>query len=693
MPVQINITDKDMSYAEDILLSESHHFDDERRNFIKNLETIDLQAVPGSGKTTVLLAKLLILEKHLPFEDGSGVLIISHTNAAVDEIKNRIAKFCPKLFSYPNFVGTIQSFVDLFLAIPCGNNALGTHISWIDTAKYESNILTKFKRIYWSTKYDKPGTLFWGRHIDRAKKEAKQSQKSEADICNEHIEKEIKLLFYDYCDEKIKRIDNKKVILSDKTNKKFDGLKTIITESVSEGIISYEYAFNIANFYLKKYPQIKNLLQHRFRYVFVDEMQDMDKHQYDLLENIFYNNGNSLSSYQRIGDKNQAIFNGSAKLDDIWEKRKTVLKMKGSYRLTDKIANIVKYFGLDFIDIEGRNRNSNDSEIKPHVIVFDEQSKQNVIPKFAKLIIQLQSENKIPQNPEYPCKAIAWRKDKLENGKLGLNNYWDNFKDNHHKPKEDYSCLESYLFYYDRNKGTLESIRKNILNALLRILRYENVFDDKEKIYTKRKLLSALKERNDDEYENFKLLLYQWSMGIIKGKKDTVLSELIDYIPEFLDIFGKSINECKDFIEKSEIDEQIPATSDHTCSTKNNIFEKSGIKIEVTTIHSAKGQTHTATLYMESYYYQDGKGENAKSYESQRLLEQIKGNKIEKMNDRGKQSAKMIYVGFSRPTHLLCFAVHKDRFEKNDFKDNWELTDITESTSAVVASAVETGKY
>jgi hypothetical protein len=53
----------------------------------------------------------------------------------------------------------------------------------------------------------------------------------------------------------------------------------------------------------------------------------------------------------------------------------------------------------------------------------------------------------------------------------------------------------------------------------------------------------------------------------------------------------------------------------------------------------------------------------------------------------------MVYVGFSRPTHLLCFAVHKDRFRENDFKDKWEITDITESTSAVVASAVETGKY
>lgn len=118
MLAKINITDEDIVYPERVLLFKGQEFDDERKIFIKNLETIDLQAVPGSGKTTALLAKLLILEKHLPFDNGSGILVISHTNAAIDEIKSRIAKYCPKLFSYPNFVGTIQSFVDEFLAIP-----------------------------------------------------------------------------------------------------------------------------------------------------------------------------------------------------------------------------------------------------------------------------------------------------------------------------------------------------------------------------------------------------------------------------------------------------------------------------------------------------------------------------------------------------------------------------------------------
>ena len=48
----INITDEDINYAERILLPEGKNFDEERIKFIRNLDTLDLQAVPGSGKTT-----------------------------------------------------------------------------------------------------------------------------------------------------------------------------------------------------------------------------------------------------------------------------------------------------------------------------------------------------------------------------------------------------------------------------------------------------------------------------------------------------------------------------------------------------------------------------------------------------------------------------------------------------------------
>ncbi len=668
MHAEINVTDEDIAYAEKILLKEGHHFDDERKDFIKNFSTIDLHAVPGSGKTTALLAKLLILERLLPFDDGSGILVISHTNAAVNEIKEKIAKYCPKLFSYPNFIGTIQSFVDNFLAIPCGHALLGTRISWIDEEKYKRNILKKYKRICWLNEYDKPATFFWRRHINKARGDAKLCSRPESDICNEYIDKEIQTLFYDYCDEKIKRIDNKKVILASNTNKRFIGLKTIIEESISEGIISYEYAFNIANFYLKQNPMIRTYIQKRFRYVFVDEMQDMDQHQYDLLEDIFFDNGDSISNYQRIGDRNQAIYGGSVKIDDIWEARECTLKLNGSYRLTEEVADIVKHFGLETINIEGRLQNSTGTNIKPIVIVFDDDSITTVIQEFARLIKQLINEDKLPNNLLNSYKAIAWVKNKPEANMIGLTNYWDGFDDNDHRPKEDYTCMESYLLHYNKDKEILGSVRNNILNALLRILRYENILVDNRN-YTKQKLLSFLKENKEEQYENLKLLLYRWSINIIKGKNDEVYSELKDYIPEFLHIFEESINYSRTFIEAPENRSQVTPVTAPDQLNKNNVYEEDGVKIEVTTIHAVKGQTHTATLYLETYYQ--------KKYESERLKEQFKGNSFSNTGKYDKQSTKMTYVGLSRPKHLLCFAVHVSRFNVNDFKDKWDIVDIT----------------
>ena len=100
----LNINLDEIIETERILLPVGKSFDAERRRFIKNFETIDLQAVPGSGKTTALLAKLLILEKRLPLSSNRGILILSHTNTAVDEIKDKIGIHCSKLFSYPNFM-------------------------------------------------------------------------------------------------------------------------------------------------------------------------------------------------------------------------------------------------------------------------------------------------------------------------------------------------------------------------------------------------------------------------------------------------------------------------------------------------------------------------------------------------------------------------------------------------------------
>jgi hypothetical protein len=111
--------------------------------------------------------------------------------------------------------------------------------------------------------------------------------------------------------------------------------------------------------------------------------------------------------------------------------------------------------------------------------------------------------------------------------------------------------------------------------------------------------------------------------------------------------------------------------TDGLAGAKNNIHKSNDVEVKIGTVHSVKGKTHSATLYMESFYQKDGSGANAKSYESERLKKQFNHNTLSSGDSkRVKQSAKMVYVGFSRPINLLCFAVHKDRFNFGPL-DDW----------------------
>ncbi|MCT4215273.1 UvrD-helicase domain-containing protein [Elizabethkingia anophelis] len=670
---EINISDDDIRYAEKILLPNGKVFDDERKAFIRNLNTIDLQAVPGSGKTTVLLAKLAILERKLPFPDGSGVLVISHTNAAIDEIKEKIQKYCPKLFSYPNFVGTMQGFVDEFLAVPFYNLGFKKKLNWIDTERYQEEIVKFFNLIAWNKEYEQPTKWFYQRHINRATSEANGDNNLKKEICKKYIEKEVRGLYYDFITDEIKN-GNHDVLLKTNTNKKFIGLKGIIIETLKKGIISFEYAYHLGELYLHKKPLIKEILQRRFPFVFVDEMQDMDTHQYSLLEKVFYNQGNSISVIQRIGDKNQAIYN-SVKATCVWVDRTDVLRLSGSQRLSKPIADVVKKFALynnNNFDIVGLN----ECVVKPHILVFEDATIGSLIPRFAQ-IVKTYKESGSFTNPEKSVKVVCWNtnwKDddasRQDAAKLRLEDYHKGFKKEKSKPKQDYDCLKSYLLFYDKNRKTLEPIRKNILNAFLKILRLENIDTSDGRPYTKKKLVDFIRKKDLKKQEELNLNLYNWSIGIIKGNTNDIWNEIRVYMPDFFVIFSElALSTSLSFINNETTLISIGNTEEIEIT---NHYKEDGLEIEITSVHAVKGQTHCATLYLESYYHSN--------YESERLMDQFLGNSFNDNRIHHKSSIKMAYVGFSRPTDLLCIAIHKDRFHsclQNINKEEWEIINVS----------------
>ena len=665
----IDITENDIEYAEKILLAEGQHFDDERRAFIKNLKIIDLQAVPGSGKTTALLAKLLILERKLPFADNSGILVLSHTNVAIDEIKHKIKLYCPKLFRYPNFIGTIQSFVDEFLAIPYYTTIFKKKPVRIDNEIYEERV-NHILQNRWLPKYNLS--------LDDLKKI--QNIK----MANQDLFKNIRLDTNDVGEIiLIKELNDKEKLnvkkpkgadySNEEKEKLYEWFLSFKKNILKQGILHFDDAYFLAKAYLFYFPKIKEIIQKRFSYVFVDEMQDMETHQYDLLEKLFYDDGNSTSIFQRIGDKNQAIFNNIESNEVNWINRGNNLTLTNSHRLSSKIANVVKSFALNNpnnFDIIGLN----ECDIKPHIILFDDASKERVIPKFAELVKGFKEEDRLIDYGKYPIKAICWNAKWKSVTELRITNYFPTYKKDNTKSKQDYDTLKDYLLFYDRNSQTLKSIKNNIINAFLKVLRFEDILDDNKRYFTKYILFKTLKEKCLEEYQKFNLKLYHWSMFILKGKLDEAYNEIKSYMNDFIKIFDKTKNLTigSNFFNQES---QVLQVSDNIEELKdNNLYTEGDINIEIATVHSVKGQTHCATLYLESFFYKDG----TKSYESERLKEAFLGNVIQSPAKRVQQSLKMVYVGFSRPTNLLCVAIHKDRF--NEYlsqinKDIWEIVD------------------
>jgi len=656
MRQEIEITYDQVRLAEKYLLPQGKSFDGERVAFIKDLSTHDLHAVPGSGKTTALLAKLIALEQHLPFAERSGVLVISHTNAAVNEIRHKIGHLCPRLFAYPNFIGTIQGFVDAFLAVPYYKSVYRRRPVRIDDEIYDENHFPDYKlSAYLNNRGDGKKLLYKYR-----------------------LGKDGKLTL---------ELENKPFVFPETsgTYQKIAAIKQGLRES---GFLCFDDAYILAQEYLEKFPGIINILRKRFSFVFIDEMQDMDKHQYDLLETLF---GNSPEvAYQRIGDKNQAIFNSESKMPDIWQER-NVKELNGSHRLHPATACIVESLALSPIAVVGNKTNPDGSavDIKPVMLVYENDTASEVISCFADEIKILVDKGKINLASDNVHKAIAWTAAKPEDkaNMIKLNHYHGSFSKDHAKLKINYPCLEAYLYYHQQDAGQPASIRKSVLNGILRILRLEEAVNPETgRSFTKRSLVDWIKEKQVKFYQDFKLQLYQITALNIEQKKVEALKALVKLASEVLSSLGKTVKKSKTFIAEKHV--PVVVAAEDALKQKNNCFVKNGIHIDVTTVHAVKGQTHTSTLYMESFYQINvgGKGQ----YESSRVADQLQGVPLAAgAHEYIKQSLKMTYVGFSRATHLLGFAVHKSRFDTlyrgKPNMDRWKIVMVPAAKKVAVA--------
>lgn len=598
------VNDEMIEFSEKLLLPDGAKSNEERRNIIRCMETKDIQACPGSGKTTTLLAKLCILARQMPLPSNQGICVLTHTNVAVDEIRNKLQGYTDILFQYPNHFGTIQSFVNRYLAIPAYIEMFGKKPARIDDDFFNEYTVRNAGRLDY-------GAKFW---LDKQYISLQQLRfnKDNFDIS--------------------KQFDGPILLKPD--SKSYPLIYQFKLGILREGVICYADAYSLAYYYLRKYPEIKDIISERFSYIFIDEMQDTDNRQNDLLERCF---DSTRVIVQRIGDLNQAIYESPSEIG--WVPRGDVLTIAESKRFSNEIAAKIKNTCLVPQELVGNDLIPN---ISPKIIVFSDDTITKVLPKFGELIFD-HGLHEQTGNVFKAVGGVGQAKDKRT-----IPSYFQSYGLPDIKKKQDFESLIDYILMALRDKSdSVKTKQILIYRGILKSLRILGVKRDNNLPYSQDSLSIFLKTKHELFYEDLKARIITWCMQLHNGIN--VYEDVKSFIAsDICHLFGK-----KSTISLNSFLNGPSLIQDHSEITRTNIYlhERDGhkIPIQLSTVHSVKGETHTATLYLETFY---------RKYDVEILMDYMKGKHVPPKLETVSHALKLAYVGMSRPTHLLCVAAH-----------------------------------
>jgi len=631
--MSIEISDDDIEYAEKLLLPESQKFNEERRAFIKCMDSRDVVACPGSGKTTALLAKILILSKKMPFEDGRGICVLTHTNVAINEIKQRAGPAADSLFQYPNFFGTIQSFVHQFLTIPAYRSEFKRPIIAIDNERFKIELYKYYRR--------DPGLRFW------------MEKRGGFDTLASYWLHPATLSVGKTLDEKISNLSE-----STPTYQKIIGIRN---ELLEKGILSFNDAYSIALRYTSIIPNLYQSFKGRFCIIFLDEAQDTYEHQFRVLDLVF---PSDFFVIQRIGDPNQAIFSSNIGGEMIWVPRnphyisesqrygKTIAKLLSSVRVRDEIC-------LECCPTR--------TSYPVQILSFLPGEEEEVLKAFGEMLHRFEISNEL-------CCAIGWiGKDNREHEKLCIPSYFPKFCRKRQRANNYFLNLITYCAYAIQSAKSHSSklFFDIIFHGIAHGLDVAGVKNgENDRFYTTKTIKKYWSEQNEGSYSEFRAKIakaYLLSLESIISPKDLrdIISASVNMVWPITSSTGQL------FLAQNEIE---PSIQSEVNEPTNQFVSNYGCTINVGTVHSVKGETHIATLYLETFYqrYND----------SQRLIEFLKGNRPRKDLEKAYhiQNLLMAHVAFSRPKNLLVFACQASNIfghEDDLMKNGWEIHSVS----------------
>lgn len=524
---------------------------DEQTAYLKATGKVILNACPGSGKTTAIAHKLhlVISTWENSFSKKSGILCLSFTNVAKNEIAEKFKEIHGFPLSHPNLISTIDSFVNSYITLPFAHKLkdIGKRYRIVDDMSY-------LNRIFLSN---------WG------------------------LKKEFGALMHKFDPSKIDyTITNE--ISWDGHDKSADAdfvkYGTAIKKlQFSYGLLKTSDSAFFAYYILKKIPRIAKYIAACFPYLIIDEAQDTSEIQHAILE-MLYNEG--LQHIDLVGDPYQCLYQWRNASPDLFLKKFddngnwNGIHLTENRRSTKKIIDIFSVLRRP-VDKPIVAINNSETDLDLHIIKYDSANYADAIGKYEKLC----HDNKFSSN------TILVRGNSLRNSLLGKeNDYfpWD-------KSSIAYALVQSRIHLQSNEiKDAVKKIRRITVELGNPGISFEDLKDIEQELKNDMTTNAAIFNliRNIPPFD---LSLTDWT----KQTQQYLKSELgLESEPD-LKIRKNNVTKKGEILfDKITLNNPV-----------NHYFKKSVTEnnIAVTTIHQVKGMTFDSIFLILSG---DSKGQN-----------------------------------------------------------------------------------
>ena len=648
------IEDEDIDWVCDLLSLPPTAFDDCRLNVLKSNSTIDIAACPGSGKTTLLVAKLAILARKWT-DQRRGICVLSHTNVARQEIEHRLGNTeeGQRLLSYPHFIGTIHKFVNEFIALP------GVRYEGIPVRAIDDDLCENHRRYLLQQHRFRALSTYVGHKEKQARNPVNV----------------VKSWFVGSTSFDVTTYDGKPVFKDPATPSAMQ-LKQLAEEAVNDGYHRHDEMFTVwATNLIEKNPDLITALRTRFPIQFIDETQDNSELQSKLLNRVFIG-GSASVIRQRFGDANQAIFNNSSQSDGATTDKfpnGSVENLPNSHRFGRCIAGFSNPVGLNPQGLIGQGPSnksiSTDTTGKHTIFLFDDHSRLSVLKAYGSYLADVFTEEELNLDARELASggftAIGAVHRRPENDKNKPWSVWDYWQEYAPQFSTSYKRLSTFCQYVmvgqesselsRSSNSCVEKIAEGILH-LAGLAAPDVSFANRKYRY-----ILELIDGHQDIKAAYLDLIRQFAIDGEKLTetvwKDSWLPKLYELV-KLLTCGTADFNKVGAFLDWNsgpitETELEAPAVKKRRFY--NDPENSPKVQIRVGSIHSVKGETHIATLVLETFN---------RTHHLKKLKRWLLGNAgTAKQREADAARLKLHYVAMTRPSHLLCLAIPSSTFE------------------------------